>query len=163
MVWSVETDDFHGTYGTPFILIKTIYETLNGPIVYPTPPTAGTSTTTTAGTGPTPDSTTSASTVHAYIQSNFLVYLFDLLVVTQTRHTTVATPPPSTVCEKEGYHPDPTDCNKYYLCVPNGDQWIVYYYNCGAGTVFDPTTNNCNFPYNVPGCEDGIPGIRKHI
>ena len=84
-------------------------------------------------------------------------------MVTQTRHTTVATPPPSTVCEKEGYHPDPTDCNKYYLCVPNGDQWIVYYYNCGAGTVFDPTTNNCNFPYNVPGCEDGIPGIRKHI
>ena len=71
MVWSVETDDFHGTYGTPFILIKTIYETLNGPIVYPTPPTAGTSTTTTAGTGPTPDSTTSASTVHAYISFQF--------------------------------------------------------------------------------------------
>lgn len=42
MVWSIETDDFHGScHGSPFILIKTIYETLNGPIVYPTPPTGG--------------------------------------------------------------------------------------------------------------------------
>ncbi len=66
MVWSVETDDFHGTcHGTPFILVKTIYETLNGPIVYPTPPTEGPPTT--AGTGPTPDSTTRASTVSGVI------------------------------------------------------------------------------------------------
>jgi len=43
MVWSVETDDFHGTcHGNNFILVKTIYETLNGPIVYPSPPTGST-------------------------------------------------------------------------------------------------------------------------
>lgn len=40
MVWSIETDDFRGScHGNPFILIKTIYETLNGQIVYPSPPT----------------------------------------------------------------------------------------------------------------------------
>lgn len=85
-----------------------------------------------------------------------LIFLFFFFLVPckKTRRTTVATPPPDTVCQSEGYFPDPTDCGKYYLCVPNGDQWTVYYYNCGAGTVFDPTTNNCNFPYNVPGCED---------
>ena len=32
MVWSIETDDFHGKcHGTPFILLKTINEALNGP------------------------------------------------------------------------------------------------------------------------------------
>ena len=38
MVWSVESDDFRGTcHGNPFVLIKTISETLNGPIAYPSP------------------------------------------------------------------------------------------------------------------------------
>merc|ERR1712071_326127 len=39
MVWSIETDDFHGTCdGKPFSLIKTIIEAINGPIVIPTTP-----------------------------------------------------------------------------------------------------------------------------
>ena len=47
MVWSIETDDFHGScHGTPFILTKTIHETLNGPIVKPTAPTAAPTTST---------------------------------------------------------------------------------------------------------------------
>lgn len=36
MVWSIDTDDFQGNcFGKSFILIKSIYETMNGPIIYP--------------------------------------------------------------------------------------------------------------------------------
>lgn len=39
MVWTVETDDFKGLcHGQPFLLIKTISEAMNGPIVIPTTP-----------------------------------------------------------------------------------------------------------------------------
>lgn len=33
MVWSIETDDFRGLCGEPFVLIKTINEAMNGPLV----------------------------------------------------------------------------------------------------------------------------------
>ncbi|XP_046632543.1 acidic mammalian chitinase-like [Daphnia pulicaria] len=126
MVWSVETDDFHGTcHGNNFILVKTIYETLNGPIVYPSPPTGS----------------TGEFTTEKYSTT------------TSTRPTTI-TPPPNQTCQSEGYFRDPNDCGKYYLCVANGSEWVIYNFECGAGTVFDPSTNNCNFPYNVPGCEN---------
>lgn len=142
MVWSVETDDFHGTcHGTPFILIKTIYETLNGPIVYPTPPTGEPTQPTVTGPAPTGEFTTGGYST------------------TKDPRPTTVTPPPSQTCQSEGYFPDPNDCGKYYLCVPSGSEWVVYYYECGAGTVFDPSINNCNFPYNVPGCEN-YPGKR---
>lgn len=133
MVWSVETDDFHGTcHGNPFILVKTIFETLNGPIIYPSPPTDDPNHTTT-GAG--------ELTTGKYSTT------------TSPRPTTV-TPPPNQTCQSEGYFRDPSDCGKYYLCVANGNEWIIYNYECGAGTVFDPSINNCNFPYNVPGCEN---------
>lgn len=63
------------------------------------------------------------------------------------------TPPPSHECAGEGYFRDPEDCAVYYVCVPNGDQWSVYTFTCPPGTVFDLTTNNCNYPEFVPGCE----------
>ena len=60
MVWSIETDDFHGTcHDVTFPLIKTIVETMNGPIVYPTPPTGEV---TTATSTPTPGRSTTPQT-----------------------------------------------------------------------------------------------------
>ncbi|KAG7177548.1 Chitotriosidase-1-like 1 [Homarus americanus] len=43
MVWSIETDDFHGICGRPFDLIKTLRETFTGGDI-PTPPTLPTTT-----------------------------------------------------------------------------------------------------------------------
>jgi len=59
MVWSIETDDFLGLcHPEPFLLIKTIYRTMNGGVI-PTPPTTTTdpnaSTTSTTPTPPPPD------------------------------------------------------------------------------------------------------------
>ena len=70
MVWSIETDDFHGNcHGTPFILIKTIDEELNGPIVNPTVPPTIHPTTTTATSRKTQCPTQSTPTVYVSLES----------------------------------------------------------------------------------------------
>jgi len=123
MVWSLETDDFTGSCsGTPFVLIKSIVATLNGGVL-PTPPT------------PDPNAPT-----------------------TTQRTTTVATPPPSDVCKKAGYHRDPNNCANFYNCVDNGQGgWTVYSYTCPSGTVFDLTSASCTWPQNVPECNGEAP------
>jgi chitinase len=59
MIWSVETDDFHGLCDEKNVLIKTMYRTVNGEIPPPPPtttpdPTAPTTSTTTGRTTSTP-------------------------------------------------------------------------------------------------------------
>ncbi|XP_063985117.1 uncharacterized protein LOC135166617 isoform X2 [Diachasmimorpha longicaudata] len=44
----------------------------------------------------------------------------------------------------------PSDCRKFLLC-SNG---ITHVMICGPGTVFSPTKSTCDYPANVPGCED---------
>jgi len=55
MLWSAETDDLVGVcHGEPFPITKTVYETLNGPIVYPPTPTRGPTESTPTRATPTP-------------------------------------------------------------------------------------------------------------
>lgn len=44
-----------------------------------------------------------------------------------------------------GLQPHPTDCSKFLNCA-NG---ITNIQNCGPGTVFNPASKVCDFPYNV--------------
>ncbi|XP_024937981.1 uncharacterized protein LOC107265302 isoform X11 [Cephus cinctus] len=50
-----------------------------------------------------------------------------------------------------------SDCTKYLQCV-NGDTYTM---NCGPGTVFNPTINVCDWPYNVRGCEDALKNVEE--
>ena len=45
---------------------------------------------------------------------------------------------------------DPENCRKFFLCVNKK----VQHFECGAGTSFDPETDNCNGPPSgdIPGC-----------
>ncbi|KAG8229434.1 hypothetical protein J437_LFUL000956 [Ladona fulva] len=97
MVWSIETDDFHGgCHGQKFPLMHAIWDGLNGGDV-PTPPD-------TPPTDATPDSNSTYPTKP-----------------TTTKRPTTAhpTPPPNDICKKEGLNPDPKDCGYFYLCTPD--------------------------------------------
>ncbi|XP_046418922.1 uncharacterized protein LOC124179001 isoform X6 [Neodiprion fabricii] len=49
---------------------------------------------------------------------------------------------------QEGLFRHPTDCKKFLQC-SNANTHIM---DCGPGTVFNPLTRVCDFPYNVEGC-----------
>merc|ERR1712071_555692 len=136
MVWSIETDDFHGTCdGKPFSLIKTIIEAINGPIVIPTTPAP----LTTPSTMPTAPTTTPT--------------------VPTTNPTNPTTPrgptTPHIICQSAGLFANPDDCHMFYQCSINlQGGWTVESYTCAQGTVFNPEIGSCDWPYKVPGCEN---------
>lgn len=134
MFWSIETEDFHGTCdGTPFPLIKTVIDAINGGIV-PTTPIPHPTQPTLVPTNPT-------------IRTRPTV---------PTGPTTPAGPTtPNPICKYEGLCPDPTDCRNFYECFKdeNGN-WQMNFNQCASGTVFNPAIKTCDWPYNVPGCEN---------
>merc|ERR1712227_426570 len=134
---SLETDDFHGSCGEGVDpLLTSIRKELNGGD--PDPPTPGTTTTTTLD--PTASTTPTTAT---------------------TKATTVV---PDQICKHEGINddPDPADCAHFYDCHLVDGTWQVKKFECGKGSVFNPKINSCDFPYNVPGCEDYPPYEENH-
>jgi len=65
---------------------------------------------------------------------------------------------PEFVCPGFGYWPGGICSIEFYECVQDmfGD-WIAHHFNCGVGTVYDPSIMNCNHPGNVPECNDPKP------
>ncbi|XP_023316403.1 uncharacterized protein LOC106653221 isoform X3 [Trichogramma pretiosum] len=49
-----------------------------------------------------------------------------------------------------GLLPDPDSCTKFLQCA-NGN---TYRMDCGPGTVFNPISSVCDWPYNVPDCSN---------
>ncbi|XP_046450875.1 integumentary mucin C.1-like [Daphnia pulex] len=92
-----------------------------------TPTTTTTRTTTTTPTTTTPTTTTTRTT---------------------TTTTTPTTTKPPFVCPGTGHYPYPGSCTLYYVC--SGSNYIVA--SCPAGQVFNPSTEYCEDPINVPGC-----------
>ncbi|KOC59041.1 hypothetical protein WH47_00372, partial [Habropoda laboriosa] len=109
------------------------------PSSHSTRPSSNTTATPTTGTSITPSSTGSSSTSSNSTSS------------TEPNVSDCATKKPNNtiVCEKEGFYPHPTKCNKFYRCVDNGNGLNVYHFECGPGTIFDPSINICNHPESV--------------
>ena len=56
------------------------------------------------------------------------------------------------VCEREGFHPDPKDCNRFIRCVDLGyNNLVMYSFDCGPGTVWDQFLLTCNYARAVSG------------
>jgi len=66
---------------------------------------------------------------------------------------TLSTPDPDGVCTQAGLVPDPDNCQLFYDCIPNGDTWTIIPYECSDGTVFNPDTETCDWPGDVPSCD----------
>lgn len=55
-------------------------------------------------------------------------------------------------CSKAGYFADPNDCKKFYRCVDwdgDGKRFSVYHFDCGEGTIWDPSLDTCNHEESV--------------
>ncbi len=48
------------------------------------------------------------------------------------------------------------DCTHYYQCQQQAgsEDWTFVEEACAPGTAFNPDMHICDFPANVPGCED---------
>ncbi|KAK4016542.1 Chitotriosidase-1 [Daphnia magna] len=64
------------------------------------------------------------------------------------RPSTTPTPPPITCTNNGEYYADPSDCRKYYQCVFG----VINVYYCPTSLAFNSNIDQCDWPYNVPGC-----------
>ncbi|XP_054159586.1 acidic mammalian chitinase-like [Oppia nitens] len=67
--------------------------------------------------------------------------------------------PDNFVCPGPGIFKHQTDCQKFYRCIqtPKDGLFLPYPYSCPAKTVFNPTTNLCDWVENVPECTKRVP------
>ncbi|XP_018011730.1 probable chitinase 10 isoform X2 [Hyalella azteca] len=76
---------------------------------------------------------------------------------------TIAKKDPTVVNCDEGdgiisYHEDKADCTKYYMC--EGDR--KHHMPCPVDLVYNPAGTVCDWPANVPGCENArVPGAGR--
>lgn len=68
-----------------------------------------------------------------------------------TTSSTTSNPGPFTCPDADGVFANPNDCGSYYSC--SNSRPILQL--CPPGTVFNPPITSCDFPFNVPGCENG--------
>lgn len=84
----------------------------------------------------------------------------DNTTLTGTEYTTSTTmnqnptkPSNKITCNKAGFYPHPENCKKFYRCVDwdgdKGERFSIYYFDCPAGTIFDPNLNTCNHEESV--------------
>lgn len=87
-------------------------------------------------------------------------FLFSELNIKQrTRITRQLNVSPSFRCSAEGFYPDSRDCKLFYRCVPGEKGIYAVQFECAPGTVFDPSSSTCNFPYASSRVECGGNGI----
>ncbi|KAL1417024.1 hypothetical protein MTO96_027226 [Rhipicephalus appendiculatus] len=149
MVWSIETDDFHGKcHGMKFPMLSTINQVfaMGGPGIIATPPP----TPSTPATVPTPSTEktwwprpSTPPSVRPTTESK----------VTMPESTTPSSRGSSGFkCPSAGSLPHPTNCQLFYDCVHQGGQLVAFEKTCAAGTVFNPENKLCVWPESVPGC-----------
>lgn len=173
MIWSIETDDFHGEcHNYKFPLLTTINRVLaDGNSVKPTPDPNATPKPTQAPPSPSTQSwekpwweQTSSTTTTTTQTPPWANPNPSQQPTNPNQQPANPNPnPPSTgggVCRGPGSFRNPNDCRKFYQCVASDTpgKYTIYEYNCPTGTVYDENNHNCAWPDSVPECnkrEDG--------
>lgn len=141
MVWTIENDDFLGTYGKAFPLISIIKEEFGSGSSGPEPPapTGSTNTPTTTTQAPTTSTTSMATTTTktpttpTTSESGTL----DVLAYILSR------------CPYQTYIRHPQDCSKFYTCTFATNKYTTHEFQCQADLNFDTTVNVCNWWFLV--------------
>lgn len=81
------------------------------------------------------------------IGKNFILTIVALVLLACAMCAEFTCPPPEEA-SPAGHYKVEGDCSKFYKC----DGSKAYVMDCGTGTVFNPKNQNCDWPYNVPGC-----------
>lgn len=173
MIWSIETDDFHGEcHNYKFPLLTTINRVLaDGNSEIPTPDPNAT---------PKPTQSPPVSSTQSWEKPWWEQTSSTTSTTTQTPswqqpvdpnqqpsnpnpnqqpsspnpNSTGSNQPSGAVCRGPGSFRNPNDCRKFYQCVASSTpgQYTIYEYNCPTGTVYDENNHNCAWPESVPEC-----------
>ncbi|XP_063372990.1 probable chitinase 2 [Cydia amplana] len=154
MVWSIETDDFHGKCGEDFALLKAINNALAGSgststtTSSTTPSTTVSLTTSTSTTASTNPSTTAASTTVSSTKAPTSTTSSPTTQSTAKTTTTTASTT-SVLCTQEGPIANPDDCSTFFICVMGGYGLETRLMECPNDLVWDDTNKYCNYKYLV--------------
>ena len=127
MVWSIETDDFHGTCGESYPLLKSKSTALGKPVITSTsltPPLTSTTaaTTTSVSTSIITTSSTAStipSTTLGINRNLFTLFFYKLRFHVLNKITLLfsETPEETIICKDEGLIGNPNDCTSFYMCI----------------------------------------------
>ncbi|XP_038217897.1 chitinase-3-like protein 1 [Zerene cesonia] len=131
MIWSIETDDFHGIcHNETFPLLRAVKRILS----------SSNSSGTTVGPVPTTPLLSSSTTSNPVTTQ----------VPTTQHSSTPTTPKNDFTCKSAGMFPNPKDCGSFYVCIQNLDgSFFPNYFSCPANLYWDQEMMSCNYPYAV--------------
>lgn len=151
MMWSVETDDFHGTCGEKYPLLNTINRVLKGH----NPSTTTTTNTVTSTTSGISSSTTpivSNTTISASTSTTVASIGTTVPSSSVPSSSVPSSSSPNSICTQEGYVRDSQNCSIFYYCQKVNGKYIINKFHCPENLVFDTKLNTCNYKQNVPDC-----------
>ncbi|XP_076164931.1 chitinase-3-like protein 1 [Ptiloglossa arizonensis] len=130
MMWSIETDDFRGTCGEKYPLLKALNSVLRDSAIASSPS----------------DSDDTTVVPPEVVESTSIK-------PTSTKPTSTQPVTPSNfVCIREGYFRDPQDCSTFYFCRFVENDYMIYTLHCPNGLHFDTLYNVCNYKSLVTNC-----------
>ncbi|XP_076356556.1 chitinase-3-like protein 1 [Tachypleus tridentatus] len=181
MVWSIETDDFSGAcHGVHYPLLRAINEEFADPRNdLPLPPTktpssgieqpqsessttmSTTTTTRAPSTVTTPLTTTTSTPSSTTISTTSTTTGLPSSTTTSKPRTRGSSSVVRIPCTPDKFFPHPHNCSRFFSCVIDNDSFVMFEHTCPVNTVFNPKTDNCAWPMDVPDCADEY--YRKYV